>query len=165
MDCNLIGKERRIHALRSLQGKSSLQQWNSRKMEWMWNNPLYISVSQQSSRMKAFLKAAGRGAIMFSLFTQCALLRSTRMKCPPQWKELREWLNRSPSLPLFPPFSHPVGQRVGRGKMTAGFQNQIDAKKPDSRKNPLTEIPTQSPTKWVCAGEEKQGSGRMAIFA
>ena len=29
----------------------------------------------------------------------------------------------------------PVGRRVGRGKMTAGFQNKIDAKKPDSRKN------------------------------
>ena len=31
----------------------------------------------------------------------------------------------------------PVGQRVGRGKMASGFQNQIDAKKPDSRKNPF----------------------------
>ena len=32
-------------------------------------------------------------------------------------------------------FSPPVGLRVGRGKMTAGFRNKIDAKKPDSRKN------------------------------
>ena len=57
-----------------------------------------------------------------------------------------------------------VGGWVGE-KSTAGFQNKVDAKKPDSQKNPLTEIPTQSPTKWVCVGEEKQGSGRMAIFA
>ena len=61
--------------------------------------------------------------------------------------------------------SSPVGRRVGQEKSTAGFQNKVDAKKPDSRKNPLTEIPTQSPTKWVCVGEEKQGSGRMAILA
>ena len=36
---------------------------------------------------------------------------------------------------IFPQFSSPVGRRVGRGKMTAGFQNILDAKKPDSRKN------------------------------
>ena len=28
-----------------------------------------------------------------------------------------------------------MGRRVGRGKMTEGFQNKEDAKKPDSRKN------------------------------
>ena len=36
---------------------------------------------------------------------------------------------------MFPHFYPPVGRRVGRIKMTAGFQNNIDAKKPDSRKN------------------------------
>ena len=66
---------------------------------------------------------------------------------------------------IFPHFNPPVGRRVGRGKLTAGFRNKIGAKKPDSRKNLFTGIPTQSPTKWVCVGEEKQGSGRMAIFA
>ena len=33
--------------------------------------------------------------------------------------------------------SPPVGRRVGREKSTAGFQNKVDAKKPDSRKNPF----------------------------
>ena len=61
--------------------------------------------------------------------------------------------------------SPPVGRWVGRGKTDRRISKQSGRKKPDSRKNPLTEIPTQSPTKWVCVGEEKQGSGRMAIFA
>ena len=66
---------------------------------------------------------------------------------------------------ISPRFYPPVGQRVGREKTHLRFQNKIDAKKPDSRKNLFTGIPTQSPTKWVCVGEEKQESGRMAIFA
>ena len=39
------------------------------------------------------------------------------------------------SEPYSRTFNPPVGRRVGRGKMTAGFRNKIDAKKPDSRKN------------------------------
>ena len=33
--------------------------------------------------------------------------------------------------------SPPVGRRVGQGKTPTKFQNKIDAKKPDSRKNPV----------------------------
>ena len=50
-------------------------------------------------------------------------------------KAPREKLTLNRSLSDIPAFSPPVGRRVGRGKLAAGFQNQIDAKKPDSRKN------------------------------
>ena len=36
---------------------------------------------------------------------------------------------------MFPHFNPPVGRRVGQEKSTEGFQNILEAKEPDSRKN------------------------------
>lgn len=44
-------------------------------------------------------------------------------------KAPREKLTLNRSLSDIPAFYPPVGRRVGRGKMTAGFRNKIDAKK------------------------------------
>ena len=71
--------------------------------------------------------------------------------------------------PLFEPFLlrfyPPVGRRVGQEKMTAEFQNKMDERSLILERILSAVIPTQSPTKWVWVGEEKQGIGRMTIFA
>ena len=50
-------------------------------------------------------------------------------------KAPREKLTLNRFLSDISAFSPPVGRRVGRGETTTKFQNQIGAKKPDSRKN------------------------------
>ena len=72
--------------------------------------------------------------------------------------------------------SPPVGRRVGREKSTAGFQNKVDAKKPDSRKNPFYRNTNTKPNKvglcWRGEARERadgdsciKNRGRKADFA
>ena len=68
-------------------------------------------------------------SILLSLFTQCALLRSTKMKCSSQRKGLRKRLNLNRSLGDIPAFFPSRGSAGGSGKIGRRISEQNRRKK------------------------------------